>query len=316
MLNLDSVWFEWNGVKSNSLSSVTAVQGVKLIVRKIPDITSPKRRFASYNVAGRNGNIYVPKDSFDNISVKIDIFLYTEDGSVDNDRLRLFARDIAHWLVPQTQYTVAGYNPFGYGKLRICEEDSYYLAYYTGPLDISNSLYRFGTATIEFSARPEHFTGDDLEKYEDDGQIIGGDRLTAEFTNPGWGQSSPIIALDRRRCKNYDILLDMTPSLGQTSYIRLNGLSEYDQGNSWNWLVIDSERMECRLTYNPFYATAEEVRVRDDDPIVNRNLASGSIFPKYDAVRLIVEAQALSNGTAVADKFPPVMWIQGRWWTL
>lgn len=141
---LNDYWFEWNGVKSTDFTSDVSSLHVSKAIR----FSSPKRKFTKYNVSGRNGDVFVLQDAYENMTISIDVFLYNipRDPSSYKD-LSTLCRNIANWI----------YGPMGYAKLKLYGKDGYYLACYNGPFDVENSLYQFGKATIDFDCRPENY---------------------------------------------------------------------------------------------------------------------------------------------------------------
>ena len=249
-------WIEWNGVRSDSFDR----DGCKLIVRTAPNIPSPRRKFTRYSVAGRNGDIYIPQDAWDNISIRVNLFLYTPEGTVQNDDLRALCIDVAGWL----------HGANGYAKLRVCEESGYYEAFFTGPYEVENLLFQFGRATIDFNARPEHYLGNDIirqtstdyperqQRYLYDGYFVAG-------TNPTIFESKPTIAINKEALKNTNWFPEDTYSLSVLTRYGLtairgrwnwaprltnsNAMSVYE---GKDWLVIDSEGMRTWITDDPW----------------------------------------------------------------
>ena len=125
------IWF--NGRSSDDF---------RLIVQKYPDVILPTRKHEKVSVAGRNGDILIQEDAFENVIQRYEIYI-----SAEQTRLTPITHKIAEWLCVK-----------GYQKL----EDSYFLdtfrlASFNGGLEISNILNRFGRATIEFDCKPQRF---------------------------------------------------------------------------------------------------------------------------------------------------------------
>lgn len=125
------IWF--NGRSSDDF---------RLIVQKYPDVILPTRKHEKVSVPGRNGDILIQEDAFENVIQRYEIYI-----SAEQTRLTPITHKIAEWLCVK-----------GYQKL----EDSYFLdtfrlASFNGGLEISNILNRFGRATIEFDCKPQRF---------------------------------------------------------------------------------------------------------------------------------------------------------------
>lgn len=120
----------WNGVASNTLG---------ITVRKVPGLNRPQRKHDSYSVPGRNGNIVVMQDAFEEYEQEYEIFTL--------DNAQADAREIVDWLYQD-----------GYCKLTDDWEPGYYrLAYFVGPLDVETILEEAAVCTIKFRCRPERY---------------------------------------------------------------------------------------------------------------------------------------------------------------
>jgi phage-related protein len=120
----------WNGVSSD---------GLGIIVRKVPSLNRPRRKHESYSVPGRNGNIVVMQDAYEEYEQDYEIFML-DDAQTD-------ARTIADWLFQD-----------GYCELKDDWEPNHYrLAYFVGPLDIETILEEAAVCTVTFRCRPERY---------------------------------------------------------------------------------------------------------------------------------------------------------------
>ena len=125
------IWF--NGKSSDDF---------RLIVERYPDVIIPTRKSEKVSVSGRNGDILIQQDAFENVTQRYEIYI-----SAEQTRLTPIAHKVAEWLCIK-----------GYQKL----EDSYFLdtfrlAAFQGGVEIQNVLNRFGRATIEFDCKPQRF---------------------------------------------------------------------------------------------------------------------------------------------------------------
>lgn len=115
---------------------------VHVVVERYPDIIMPLRKSEKRSVPGRNGDLLIQQDAFENVMQRYEIYI-----SAEVPRLTPVAHKVAEWLCVK-----------GYRRL----EDSYWkdtfrLATFTGGVDIANILNRFGRATIEFDCKPQRF---------------------------------------------------------------------------------------------------------------------------------------------------------------
>lgn len=114
----------------------------RLVVERYPDVILPRRKHEKVSVPGRNGDILIQQDAFENVTQRYEIYI-----SAEQTRLTPVTHKIAEWLCVK-----------GYKRL----EDSYFrdtfrLAAFQGGLEIANILNRFGRATIEFDCKPQRF---------------------------------------------------------------------------------------------------------------------------------------------------------------
>lgn len=113
-----------------------------VIVEHYPDVVIPSRKSEKVSVPGRNGDLLIQQDAFENVHQRYDIYV-----SAEEIRLPTITHKIAEWLCVK-----------GYRRL----EDSYWkdtfrLASFTGGVEIANILNRFGKATIDFDCKPQRF---------------------------------------------------------------------------------------------------------------------------------------------------------------
>ena len=153
------IW--WHGVCSDDVS---------VIVERYPNINIPARKQEKVSVPGRNGDILIQTDAFENVTQRYDIYI-----SAEKPKLPRIARLVAEWLCVK-----------GYQRL----EDSYFLdsyrlASYAGSLEIENILNRFGRASIEFDCKPQRFLLD--------GEIVAEFTEAGEIVNPTPFASAPLI---------------------------------------------------------------------------------------------------------------------------
>ena len=113
-----------------------------LVVERYPSVILPLRKNEKISVPGRNGDMLVQQDAFENVIQRYDFYISAEKVKLPN-----VTHKIAEWLCVK-----------GYQRL----EDSYFLdtfrlAAFNGGLEIENVLNRFGRATIEFDCKPQRF---------------------------------------------------------------------------------------------------------------------------------------------------------------
>lgn len=120
----------WNGVASDTLG---------IIVSKVPSLNRPQRKYNSYSVPGRNGDIIVMQDAYAEYEQEYEIFAL--DGA------QIDARAIVDWLYQD-----------GWCQLSDDWEPDYYrMAYFVGPVDIEPIMDEAAVCTITFRCRPQRY---------------------------------------------------------------------------------------------------------------------------------------------------------------
>jgi len=195
--------FKWNGIDISAFLRTTS-EGKRwfAIVRQAPTMTYPKRRYKTYTVPGRSGDIYIPDESYDNFTKSYELFLYgmkndpyeeedpddplpSFDGRTNIKDLTNICWQIQGWLTEPKGYATLQDDETGINRTR--------LAYYTGNLNVAEDLLRFGRATISFSVRPELFIGDPISGYKTL-NITSEERSSHESPTRG-GNAKPLISI-------------------------------------------------------------------------------------------------------------------------
>lgn len=148
----------WAGVP---LSTVTNV-----LIENAPETNRPARKVDRYEVPGRNGDIVVAQDAWENVPRTYDLVAYGGDYNQ-------MASALMDWL----------YVPSGYQRL----EDSfdalvYRLAYVSEATDIENLVNENGRCTVSFECDPRRFlkTGESAVSLSGTGTITNPTRFTAK----------------------------------------------------------------------------------------------------------------------------------------
>lgn len=120
----------WNGVASDTLG---------IVVSKVPSLNRPQRKYNSYSVPGRNGDIVVMQDAYADYEQEYEIFAL--DGA------QIDARAIVDWLYQD-----------GWCELSDDWEPEYYrMAYFVGPVDIEPIMDEAAVCTITFRCKPKRY---------------------------------------------------------------------------------------------------------------------------------------------------------------
>lgn len=154
----------FNGVSSEELG---------IVVEHPPNYEIAKRRYETIQVPGRNSDIIIDNNCFDNVDRTYDIAIGQEGGD-----FTVFASRLADWLSSGS----------GYCRLEDTYEPDYYkMAVMSDPGEVINILQQAGRTTVTFNRRPERFLKMG-ERFVDvyDGSIL---------TNPTKYVAKPIIEL-------------------------------------------------------------------------------------------------------------------------
>ena len=197
-------FISWNGKRSDEF-------GIEM--EKYPNYRKPQRKMDKYPVPGRNGDIIMVQDAWENVQQTYDIFF--GDGITDHSVPDCLSR-IADWL----------FIPNGYCELwDSFDPDHYRLAYFEGPFNPNSlSVGRVGKTTIEFHCKPQRylFTGKTPIEFSSS---------PAAIINPTAFASKPLIFVERSADG------DGTIAVGGTLFT-ITGIPA-------SGLYIDCEEMYC-----------------------------------------------------------------------
>lgn len=154
----------WDGRSSDDLH---------VIVEHHPFFMIPERKMEVISVPGRNGDIIITQDAYENVEQEYDLALIGLEETLPQT-----VRAVMEWLM----------RPAGYARL----EDSYNpdvhrLAYYRGAVDVENRFNTLGRATVTFVCKPQRF----LNSGERPISAFNGMKLT----NPAVYTAKPLIAV-------------------------------------------------------------------------------------------------------------------------
>lgn len=203
-MNIKTGYIVWDGKSSEEYG---------IGVEKHPNTSRPTRKMDIFSVPGRNGDIILPQDAWDNVTESYDIYL--NDGISFNETAQTSADDLADWLM----------SPTGYCKLYDeWEPDSFRLAYFQGPFDVKNIMSVTGRATIKFVCQPQ--------KFLETGQVeIALDSSRTTVWNPTAYKARPIIIIPAHA----------EATLPYTLTIGVNTVTV----NTKNKIIINCEEQDC-----------------------------------------------------------------------
>lgn len=159
----------WAGIALSSIASGW-VDG-DVLIQHAPETNRPQRKLDRYEVPGRNGDIVVPQNAFENVTRNYDLAVY--GGDYDQ-----MTADLMAWL----------YVPEGYQRLEDTFDSTVYRKAYVGDeTDIENLMATDGLCTVSFSCDPRRF----LKSGETTVTISGTDTVT----NPTAFTAKPQITI-------------------------------------------------------------------------------------------------------------------------
>lgn len=153
----------------NNLSS----KDYGILVEHPPGYQYPQKDYETVHIPGRNGDLVIDNDSYQNIDRKYEIAV----GSL-MEKFTPMANRISEWL----------HSANGYARLEDSYEPEYYrMALYKEQAEIENILFHAGRAKITFDCKPQRFlkSGDETIEIND----------TVVLCNPTNFASSPIITV-------------------------------------------------------------------------------------------------------------------------
>ena len=180
-----------------------------------PGYQTPKKDYDTYHIPGRNGDLVLYKNSYQNAKRKYDISF-----SNANRKYIDMANAVSEWLN----------SPCVYARLEDSYEPGYYrMAIYDNDTSLSNIYNQGGRASITFNCKPQRFLKSGDTKYKMNGNVY-------ELNNPTRFDAKPLIIIS-----GYG---NLTLQLFNYTYykgyvIQVKGIP------SDNPIIIDSELMDC-----------------------------------------------------------------------
>ena len=161
----------FNGVSSTSLG---------LVVERVPNMDRPERKYDRYSVPGRNGDIFVMQDAWENVEQSYDI--WWEDSI--SATVAEGGYTLSEWLFGTSDYATLtdDFDP-----------DHYRKAVFLGPYDVENTMQKLGRARITFDCDPRRFLMSGLEWIDITKWIYGAD--WTEVHNPTMFHGLPVFEL-------------------------------------------------------------------------------------------------------------------------
>ena len=167
----------WAGTTLSSLA-LNWVNG-DVLIEHAPETNRPRRKMDRYEVPGRNGDVVIVQDAFENVSRNYDLVVF--GGDYDS-----MAADLMAWL----------YAPEGYQRLTDSFDSSVYRrAYVREDVDIENLMTTDGKCTVIFECDPRRFllAGEQVTSISGTDTITNPTRFTAKPTLTVYGSGPATI---------------------------------------------------------------------------------------------------------------------------
>lgn len=128
-------------------------------VQKLPSQSAPARKRQTISVPGRNGDLHLQENAFDNLPVPYNCYFHGSDPAPD------VAHAVKAWLLSSGAYQ----------RLEDTYDPKHFrLAAFAGPLDIENRFNRYGVCTVIFDCDPRAFlkSGETMIEFAEAGTLI------------------------------------------------------------------------------------------------------------------------------------------------
>lgn len=231
---------------------------LNLRVKSMNDLSSPQRSIEKVSIAGRDGDLVIDNDSYENFTLSIECDIDAQETNIEE-----VATELKKWLQ----------SDFSYKKLFANNFDFYYKAYCSNKLDIERTFKNFGEVLLQFDCIPFRFLNDDT--------ILTLDTINTNKTilTNIYFKSKPTFYIEA--------LGDVNIKINNQELI-LKNLSE---NGILSDLIIDSEQMNAYRINNKTNAFVNEnSKMFSDFPILEENenfiswkgdIKSFKIFPNW-----------------------------------
>lgn len=183
----------------------------KMYVETYPSQMAPKRKRTTVSVPGRNGDLHFTEDAFENAIQTYKCYFH------GCEPMPAVSHEIKRWLT----------GPVGYQDLTDgYDRNKIRRAVFVGPMDIENTLNRYGRCTITFSCMPQVYDLDSFrtETHDKPFEILASEEFPALplITVYGTGQGRLYVGTTLVDIKELDKELTLD-SETQNAYRILNG---------------------------------------------------------------------------------------------
>lgn len=194
---------------------------VGVTVEVYPSLNRPQRKIEKYSIPGRNGDIVMVQDAWENYEQEYEIWAGSRSFGASPSAFV----SVADWL----------FSGSGYQRLEDTYEPNYYrMACFVGPFDVDNVLSQFGRATITFDCMPQRFlkSGETAVMLTASGTMSNPTSFTALPVITVHGSGSGVITCGYKALTISSITDGMViDSVNQDAYYSATNLNNVISGN-------------------------------------------------------------------------------------
>ena len=244
-------WFQFGNIKFDIDDG--------LVIEKCPSQNRPARKMDVYNVPGRNGDIVVMQDAWENVEQTYEIW----GGNENINSATAFGYKAAEL-----------FKLSGYQKLTDSYDTTHYRkAYFAGPFDVENVFTRRGRAQLTFSCSPKRYLNSGGEI-----QVLTNNTLV---TNPTPYTTRPILTVHGSGSGWFNF----QHTIG-------NDFEGFTISNIIDGMVIDCEEYDC------YYDDPNDGRIYLNDRLTLNNTSSSEwpqFFPGIDNLIIIDQQGGITS---------------------
>ena len=153
----------------------TSSASVHAHISEPPEYAIPEREYETIHVTGRNGDLIIDSDCYQNVERTYKMTMDATSEALDYSDV---ASAIATWLLPPSRDSKHGY----FELLDSYDPKYYRLAKFKGGDSISNIFNKAGEFDLSFECKPQRF-------------LVEGKSTTSNYTNPTLQIAKPVITL-------------------------------------------------------------------------------------------------------------------------
>ena len=218
-----------------SFNEVSSLE-YNLVIESKSILNAPEPDLQSYQIPGRDGNLYISNNRWNGVQVSYDTFLRVHN----QDDIQAYLASVKNWLMAQ---------PGEYLRLEDTYDlDHYRLGTYVTGLEVENSWRWFTRQTIQFECLPYRYL-----RTGDDSLTSSGDPLTVY--NPTGFTALPQLTIYFGARLDDSYTIKIQDEDGDAYYQQT--LTGVPASLSYSDLIIDSQNQEIRDSTGALVPTAD-----------------------------------------------------------